>query len=277
MYKKKLAYLGPGGTFSEEAALCYSSSYQRQMVEYPTLTAVIRAVCEKETEEGLVPFENSLEGGVGATLDQLARQEGLYIRHELTRPVRQCLMSGEKWPLTKIKTIYSHPHALGQCTEYLDLNLPHAEHFTVESTAAAAVLAAQNAETAAIAPRRAAAIYHLALLAENIQDNLDNSTRFVVLGRSDHPPTGRDKTSLVFTIPDGPGSLHKILGYFARRAINLTRIESRPSRRIAGDWLFFVDCEGHRFDQGRKELWEEIEKEVSFFKLLGSYPCNSYT
>lgn len=272
---KKLAYLGPGGTFSEEAALCYSSSHQRQMVEYPTLAAVIRAVCERETEEGLVPFENSLEGGVGTTLDHLARQEGLYIRHELTLPVRQCLMAIEERPLTQIKTIYSHSHALGQCTEYLEHNLPHAEYLTVESTAAAAVMAARDADAAAIAPRRAAALYHLVLLAEDIQDNFDNSTRFVVLGRSDHPPTGKDKTSLVFTIPDGPGSLYKILGYFARRAINLTRIESRPSRRITGDWLFFVDCEGHRSDPGRKELWAEIEKEVSFFKLLGSYPHNN--
>jgi prephenate dehydratase len=274
--KKRLAYLGPGGTFSEEAALYYSASYKRQLVEYPTIAAVIRAVCEKETNEGLVPLENSLEGGVGATLDQLARQEGLFIRYELTRPVRQCLMARENLPLAQIKIVYSHLHALGQCADYIDHQLPHAECLPVESTAAAAALASQNRGAAAIAPGRAAALYNLLLLAEDIQDNQDNYTRFVVLAGADHPPTGKDKTSLVFTIPDGPGSLYKILGYFARRAINLTRIESRPSRKIIGDWLFFIDCEGHRFDHGRKELWEEIEKEVSFFKLLGSYPCNNF-
>ncbi|MDY6826276.1 MAG: prephenate dehydratase [Bacillota bacterium] len=273
---KKLAYLGPGGTFSEEAALYYSASSQRQLVEYPTIVAVINAVCEKETDEGLVPLENSLEGGVGVTLDQLVRQEGLYIRHELTRPVRQCLMAKEKLTLAQIKIVYSHPHALGQCADYIDHHLPHTECLPVESTAAAAALAAQNTGAAAIAPGRAAALYNLLLLAENIQDNQDNSTRFIILAETDHPPTGEDKTSLVFTIPDGPGSLYKILGHFARRAINLTRIESRPSRKIVGDWLFFIDCEGHRLDSGRKELWEEIEKEVSFFKLLGSYPRNNF-
>jgi prephenate dehydratase len=277
MKTKRLGYLGPRGTFSEEAALIYNSNRERQLLEYPTIAAVITAVINGELEEGLVPLENTLEGGIAATLDYLARQEGIFIRHEMIYRVRQCLMADKRIALADIRQVVSHPHALGQCSGFIDSCLPNAVPLPVESTAAAAKYVSGRPEAAAIAPLRAVELFGLQLLAEGIQDNEENATRFVILSLSDHPPTGDDKTSLVMTIPDGPGSLYRVLGYFARRNINLTRIESRPSRQMIGDWLFFIDCEGHRDDPDRVLLWEEIRKAVPFFKLLGSYPVNKNT
>ncbi len=272
MFVDRLGYLGPQGTFSEEAALLYNQSRSRKLIEYSTIGAVIEAVINGELEEGLVPLENSLEGGVAVTLDNLARQEGIFIRYELIYPVRQCLMAKKEIALNQITKVLSHPHALGQCADYVNRNLPQAECLPVESTAAAAKSIVEQPGQAAIAPRRAAELFDLILLEEGIEDNEENVTRFVILARKDHTPTGQDKTSLVLTIPDGPGSLYQVLGYFAHRNINLTRIESRPSRRIVGDWLFFIDCEGHRNDPDKGELWDEISEAVPFFKLLGSYP-----
>ncbi len=277
MNKKRLGFLGPSGTFSEEAALVYNRQHGSDLQEYSSIAAIVSAVARGDLDEGLVPLENTLEGGVGATLDHLARQEEIYICHELNYPVHQCLMAAEKTDLSRIGQVLSHSHALGQCAGYLSCNLPGAECLPVESTAAAARSVKTRPGTAAIAPRRAAELFNLSLLAEGIQDNDGNATRFVILSLRDHPPTGEDKTSLVLSIPDGPGSLYQVLGYFARREINLTRIESRPSRRIIGDWLFFIDCEGHRTDPGREELWEEIRQAVPFFKLLGSYPVSKST
>ncbi len=271
----RLGYLGPRGTFSEDAALIYNSRSERMLREHPTIASVITALMGGELEEGLVPLENNLEGGIAATLDLLAKQDGIYICYELVCPVSQCLMAEKKMEAGEIKQILSHPHALGQCTDYISRYCPEAECLPVESTASAAKSVLGRPGTAAVANRRAAELFGLTLLAEGIQDNEENTTRFVVLSRSDHPPTGNDKTSLVLSVPDGPGTLYQTLGYFARQNINLTRIESRPSRRIIGDWLFFIDCEGHRSDPGLVELWEELKQAVPFLKLLGSYPKSS--
>ncbi|MFO7952815.1 MAG: prephenate dehydratase [Bacillota bacterium] len=268
----KLGYLGPQGTFSEEAALLYNKDGNKTVCEYSTIGGVINAVQTGEIEEGLVPLENSLEGGITITLDHLARQEGIYICHELYYPVRQCLMAEKNIAPGLIDTVLSHPHALGQCAEYLNCFLPEAECIPVESTAAAAKSIAGKFGRAAIAPRRAAELFNLTILQEGVQDNEDNKTRFVILSWEDHPPTGADKTSMVLTLADRPGSLYKVLGFFAQRNINLTRIESRPSRQMIGDWLFFIDCEGHRSESVKVELWKDIQETVPFFKLLGSYP-----
>jgi len=268
----KLGYLGPQGTFSEEAALLYSRGSGKELIEYPAIGEVINAVQTGTLDEGLVPLENSLEGGVAATLDQLARQEGIYVYHELFYQVRQCLMADGAVPPEQITGVFSHPHALGQCAEYLNRSLPNAESVPLESTAAAAKKVIGKAGWAAIAPRRSAELFGLKLMAEGIQDNDENFTRFVILAREDHPPTGNDRTSLVLTLADRPGSLYEVLGYFAHRNINLTRIESRPSKQMIGDWLFFIDCEGHRSEPEKAELWEEIRETAPFFKLLGSYP-----
>ena len=272
MQNKSLAYLGPPGTFSEEAALSYAQANPRRLEGLPTIAAVLEHTARGFADEGLVPLENSLEGGVGVTLDLLAVQEGLYIRRELVRPVHHCLLGPPGTDLDGIRTIISHTHALGQCRLFLDKHLRTVSLIPVESTAAAARMVSEMENAAAIAPGRAAVLFNLRLIAENIEDHADNVTRFIVLAGRDSEPTGRDKTSLVLSVPDGPGSLYHVLGYFARSAVNLTRIESRPARRSLGDWLFFIDCEGHRLDPKLENLFDELPRAVPFFKLLGSYP-----
>ncbi len=272
MSRERVGYLGPRGTFSEEAALLHKKRSECILYQYPTIAAVIETVKTGEADRGLVPLENRLEGGVGATMDYLAGSEDVFIWNELYYPIRQCLMSAEDMRLDQIKTLLSHPHALGQCSDFIKKHLPGVECLPVESTAAAAESLAGQSDRAAIGPRRAAELCNLFLLREGIEDHRDNTTRFVIVAREDHRATGHDKTSLVLTITDRPGSLYRVLGCFARREINLTRIESRPSRRIIGDWLFFMDCEGHRIDLKKTGLWEEVGREVTFLKLLGSYP-----
>jgi prephenate dehydratase len=270
----KLGYLGPPGTFSEEAALLYQRFHRQsyKLLEQPTVTQVMEKVASGSLDQGIVPLENSLEGSVNATLDQLVCLEEINIYRELVCPIRQCLLAAPGTALEQITRVYSHPHALGQCRRYLEAVLGHVSCFPVESTAAAAAMVAANPGSAAIAPRRAAALFGLMILAEGIQDYDDNVTRFVVVSREEHPPTGCDKTSLVLALSDGPGSLYHVLGFFAARKINLTRIESKPARRSLGDWLFFIDCEGHKDDPQLASLWDELRRNVPFFKLLGSYP-----
>lgn len=270
---RRLGYLGPAGTFSEEAALLYNRTHSFKLMERLTVAQVMEEVAAGSLEQGVVPLENSLEGSIPITLDLLVQQKGIQIYREIIYPVRQCLLVSPGTDLKQITQVISHPHALGQCRNFLGSTLQKAVCRQVDSTAAAAAMVAELPGSAAIAPRRAAALFHLDLLVENIQDNDDNVTRFVVIARQEHSPTGHDKTSLVLAIPDGPGSLYRILGFFAHRKINLTRIESRPARRSLGDWLFFIDCEGHRCDPMLAGLWEELSKQVSFMKLLGSYPC----
>ncbi|NMA92132.1 MAG: prephenate dehydratase [Firmicutes bacterium] len=267
-----LGYLGPPGTFSEEAARNYIGTYRRRLVEYSTIPEIAEAVAAGRVEEGLVPLENSLEGGVAVTLDLLASRDGLQICRELIHPIKHCLLALPGTGLHNLKVVASHPQALGQCRQFLDRRLPGRSFFPTGSTAAAALKASGEKGVAAIAPRRAAALYGLDLLAEDIQDNDLNSTRFVVLADQDHLPTGDDKTSLVVAIPDGPGSLYHILSYFARYHVNLTRIESRPARRHLGEYLFFIDCQGHRLQAELVRLWGELGRESSWFKILGSYP-----
>ncbi len=268
----RVGYLGPQGTFSEEAALLYKMRTGCSLFEYPSIGAVLEAVMAGEIKQGLVPLENRLEGGVGATLDHLAVNEGIYIRQEINYPIRQCLMSAEQIKFEQITAVLSHPHALGQCSAFIKKHLPGVQCMPVESTAAAAKSLVGKESYAAIAPRRAAELFNLSILSEGIEDNKENVTRFVIASTEDRAATGDDKTSLVLTVPDQPGSLYRVLGCFARRGINLTRIESRPSRRIIGDWLFFIDCEGHRSDLEKGALWEEVNRETNFLKLLGSYP-----
>lgn len=269
-----IGFLGPCGTFSEEAALLYKKSAPEEasLVECATITEVVERVAAGSLAEGIIPLENTLEGGVGPTLDLLAGEAPVLIKAELICPVRQCLLAGPGVTLTRISRVYSHPQALAQCRRFLERELPGVKLCPVESTAAAARLVRGKKTGAAIAARRAAALFGLRILAEHIADHGVNATRFVIVARCDHPPTGKDKTSLVLSLPDGPGRLHHILGYFARRDVNLTRIESRPARHSPGDWLFFIDCAGHRCDPLLAPLWEELTAAVPFFKILGSYP-----
>lgn len=273
--KEKLGFLGPRGTFSEEAALQYNKLHNRDLCECSNISEIMECVAGGRLAEGIVPLENSLEGGVTATMDHLASDLEIMIRSEFLFPISHCLMALPDTQPAEIKKIYSHPHALGQCRSYLESSYNKAVLNPVESTAAAAKTVSGMKSAAAVAASRAASLFKLEILAEDIQDQKENITRFVVVARQDHPPTGADKTSLVLAAPDGPGSLYRVLGHFAGKEVNLTRIESRPARRNLGDWLFFIDCEGHRLDSRLISLWHDLEATVPFLKLIGSYPSIS--
>jgi len=269
-----LGYLGPRGTFSEEAAIKYSQQAggNLDLREYPAIDQIMEALCKKEIGQGIVPLENSLEGSINITLDLLASSREIFIYQEIICPVTHHLVAAPGMEVSDIKELYSHPQVFSQCRAFINQNLPQVKKIPWHSTAAAALMVSWPLGRAAIVSRRAAGIYKLKMLASHIQDNNGNKTRFVVLGREDHKITGEDKTSLVFSIKDGAGSLYSVLGVFARRGINLTRIESRPARKSLGDYIFFIDLEGHCQDHRIKEAMCELEDQVVFKKMLGSYP-----
>ena len=267
-----VGYLGPAGTFTEDAARLYAPD--ARLSSYATISAVGSAVRSGDVDEGMVPIENSLQGSVTDTLDGLIREDGLFIRRELVLPIVHCLVAKPHTLMAKVSVIYSHPQALGQCRRFLERSLPQAEVGAALSTAAAVEqMRESTVVAAAIATRRAAELYGAEVLAEGIQDNPNNVTRFVVLSRLDHLPTGRDKTSLCFSFAeDRPGQLHRVMQEFARRDINLSKVESRPTGMGLGLYYFLVDLEGHRLDQPIKEALERVGEMTSLMKVLGSYP-----
>lgn len=260
--------LGPEGTFSEKAAKRYrpeaSLRYFRDFEE------VIAAVEGGEVDIGVVPLENSLEGSVGMTLDALICRD-VKITGEINLRVRHCLL-GIGRP-GEVKVILSHPQALAQCRGYLKRQFPEAELRTTGSTSHAAKLAQEFSEMAAIADAEAAGRYGLSVIERDVQDSDQNVTRFAVVGREAPEPTGRDKTSLVVYLERAePGSLWEVLGEFAKRRINLTKIESRPSKRGLGDYYFFIDLEGHVKDPQVEEALARIRERAAMTKVLGTYP-----
>mgnify|MGYP003756924931 CR=1 FL=1 len=270
---KKVAYLGPRGTFSEETALGFYRGVDGQFFPYTSIDAVIRAVAAGEADEGIVPAENSLEGSVNVTLDTLAHEVDLFIVKEMVLPIRHNLLVR---PGTKhVNSVLSHPQALAQCRRYLSRHYPGAELVAVESTAAAAYRVASGAKDhAAVGSLRAAALYGLEAAAADIQDNANNSTRFIVLGRK---PAAAGKmpckTSFVCQINgEKPGSLCDILVELARRDVNLTRIESRPARTGLGEYIFFLDAEGSWRDENVHSAIEAVRRKSRWFKNLRSYP-----
>lgn len=277
---ERVAYLGPAGTFTEEAALRYAP--HGELVPCPTIAAVAAAVATGEAQEGVVPIENSLEGSVTDTLDLLIHQSDLFIQRELVLPIVHCLLVRPGTREKDISVICSHTQALGQCRGYLEEHFPHATLVASLSTAAAAEQAQKNASptglhylgsAAAIGTARAAELYGLTILARGIQDNPANVTRFVVLAHTDHPPTGDDKTSLCFSFSDDrPGLLYAALGEFARRGINLAKVESRPTKQSLGQYIFLIDLRGHREDPEIKEALRRLQAEASMLKIFGSYP-----
>lgn len=269
----KVAYLGPRGTFSEEIALSFYRGVEGYFTPYASIDAVIRAVAEGEAAEGIVPAENSLDGSVNITLDTLAHEVDLRILKEMVLPIRHNLLT--RTDTKHINVILSHPQALAQCRNWLREHYPGAELVAVESTAAAAYQVAGGAKnTAAIGSLRAARLYSLAVTATDIQDNPNNSTRFIVLARDAATAKGpKCKTSLICQINgEKPGSLHDILGEFARRQVNLTKIESRPARTGLGQYIFFLDAEGSLEDVNVREAVEAVREKSLWFKSLGSYP-----
>jgi prephenate dehydratase len=269
---KRIAFLGPVGTYTEEAALHYDP--QADLQPFPTIAAVGLAVSSGVTEEGVVPIENSLEGSVTYTLDLLISQSGLSICQEIVLPIEHYLMASPGTRAPDVQVIFSHPQALAQCCNFLERCFPQAQQTASLSTVAAVSdMQASHIPAAAIAPRRAAELHQVEIIGQNIQDNPNNVTRFAVLAHQDHPPTGKDKTSICFSFEqDAPGVLYEALGEFARRNINLAKIESRPTKESLGQYIFLIDCEGHREDRLVKEALHELSRRVSMIKVLGSYP-----
>jgi prephenate dehydratase len=269
----RLAYLGPAGTFSEAAALLYAPDAER--IAMSSFFTIARAVTSRMTDEGLVAIENAIEGAVPETLDLLIHEPGLAIRQEVVLPILQCLLVKPGTTAEQVDIIYSHPQALGQCRGFIDRLFPKAHAVAALSTAAAVEQALQDPRSAAIGNLRAADLYGAEVLAQGIQDSENNETRFVVLAQEDHPPTGDDKTSLCFTFKeDKPGILVDVLQAFSKRAINLAKIESRPSKESLGRYVFLADLHGHRQVSPVKEALEEVAElsDRERFKVFGSYP-----
>jgi prephenate dehydratase len=265
----KIGVLGPKETYSEKAALrwCKAMS-EAKLVYFKDFDEVLSAVESGDVDEGVVPVENSLEGAVTSVMDLLLRLQ-IVIVGEVNLPIRHCLVGrGEG----EIKIILSHPQALAQCRQYLRQNYPGVEIRTTGSTSHAARLAQEFPEMAAIAGASTAKEFGLQILAREIQDASENITRFIVMGKTIPEASGNDKTSLVVYLQrDRPGALFSILQEFATRKINLTRIESRPSRKGIGDYYFYIDLEGHMNDIPVKEALAAIGEKASMIKVLGSY------
>jgi len=267
----RLGYLGPPGTFGEQAALRYGPSATR--IPFGSHAAIIAAVAAGAADLGVVPVENSVEGAVNETVDLLIHDADLMMCAELVLPVEQCLLLPAGSSPADVRVIFSHPQALGQCRRYIEQHFPEAKLEAALSTAAAVESLSRAMGSAAIATRRAAEIYGADVLECGIQDRASNETRFVVVGRTDSLPTGYDKTSLAVGMAhDQPGTLVAVLSEFAQEAINLTKIESRPSKDALGVYIFLIDFEGHRLDARVTAVLERVRARSNFFKVLGSYP-----
>ena len=269
---RRLAFFGPAGTYTEEAALLYDAGADLQA--FPTIAAVGLAVSSEITDEGVVPIENSLEGSVTFTLDLLIRESGLSIFKEVVLPINHCLMTAPGTRVADIQVVYSHPQSLAQCREFLERCFPNAQQMaSLSNSAAVTDMKDSKVPAAAIGPMRAAELYGAEVIGRRIQDVANNVTRFAVLARQDHPPTGDDKTSICFSFEqDAPGVLYTSLGEFATRNINLVKIESRPTKQSLGEYIFLIDCTGHRQDPLVGEAIEALGRSVSMLKILGSYP-----
>ncbi|MHB1308052.1 MAG: prephenate dehydratase [Limisphaerales bacterium] len=263
-----IAYLGPEATFTHQAAL---QKFGNSLSYLPlkTIAEIFNEVAKRRADFGVVPVENSTEGVVTHTLDMFMDSE-LKIVAQIVMPISQCLMS--KARRDRLKRLYIHPQSLAQCRLWLQRHLPEVEIIETASNARSAELAAREKSAAAIAGLLAAEKYGLPVLEHDIQDNAENATRFLVLGRQLSPRTGRDRTSLMFCIADRVGALHGAIAPFRRNRINMTKIESRPSKRKAWQYYFFVDCDGHVQDPKVARAVEELGQHCVFVKVLGSYP-----
>jgi chorismate mutase / prephenate dehydratase len=265
----RVAYLGPEGTFSQMAARSLFG-LQARYRECATIEAVFEAVESGDATYGVAPFENSTEGAVSMTSDALVESK-LKIKQEHVLPVAHCLLSRAR-SLTSIQALYSHPQALAQCRSWIAKHLPRAQIVQTTSTAAAAREAHSDDRAAAIGADIAAEIHDLPILRANVQDRPENATRFVVLAKDDAAPSGNDRTTLAFGVADQKGALRKVLSIFEANEVNLTRIESRPSRKQAWHYVFLVDIEGHRSQKNVARALRAIARDCDFVKVIGSYP-----
>jgi prephenate dehydratase len=271
----RYAYLGPEGTFTEAALAAFDASALTDAAPYPTIQAALDAVRAGKADRAIVPIENSVEGGVTATLDDLATGPDLAIVAELLLPVTFALLTREETQLAGVKSVGGHPQAQPQCRKWLAAHLPDAEWRAASSNAEAARQVAEGNIDAALAGAFAADRYGLAVLAADVNDVPNAVTRFVVLGRPGPLPrrTGADRTSLVaFLREDHAGALMELLTEFAVRGVNLTRIESRPTGDRLGQYCFSIDCEGHIDDARVGEALMGLRRVCAGVKFLGSYP-----
>jgi prephenate dehydratase len=267
-----IGYLGPAGTFTELAfkKFCALNKLPEEGVQASSIWDLFELFVQKKCDIIIVPIENSIEGSVSTTMDLIATIEKIYIQQEIILPIEHYLFAKNKMALSEVDIVTSHQQALSQCQHYLRRNLANALAIPTSSTANAAEFLYEK--NAVIGSRELGALYNLELLAEGINDQTNNQTRFVAIGRTSTEPTGNDKTSIIISsIKDKPGGLVDMLTAFAKRNINLTRIESRPTRNVLGEYLFYIDCEGHEKDSLVLEALTEIKKEASYFKKLGSY------
>jgi prephenate dehydratase len=272
-----IAFLGPAGTFTEEALFTQPDYAASDIVPAATLPDALEAVCAGSVDLAFVPIENSIEGTVNATVDSLVFDVDLLIQREVVLDVHLHLLAAPGTSRSAIRRVLSFPHATAQCRSFLSAYLPGVEVVPTNSTAEAARLVGEAADpaTAALAPRLAGQLYGLEALASAVEDHADNQTRFVALARHGlAAPTGHDKTSIVcFQREDRPGSLHAILSEFAARSINLTKLESRPTKRGLGDYCFLIDLEGHIADEVVADCLRVLHAELAGLKFLGSYPA----
>jgi len=265
----RIAFLGPEGTFTQEAALKHFG-HSVKTVPFRAIDEVFREVESGNAHFGVVPVENSTEGVVNHTLDMFMGSP-LKICGEVALRVHHHLL-GSGSDRAQAKKVVSHQQSLAQCREWLDANLVDVGQLAVSSNAEAARLASEDPALLAIAGESAAQIYGLNILAANIEDDPDNTTRFLVIGEIETELSGEDKTSLLLSGKNKPGALHALLAPLAQHGINMTRIESRPSRQTVWEYVFFVDIDGHIRDRKVQQALAELEKEAAFVKCLGSYP-----
>ncbi len=274
---ERVAILGPNGTFTEEAFLTQSDLSGAEVLLCPTIADVFVSVNEGTADLGFVALENSIEGGVNVTLDNLAFESELLIQREVVLPVRLNLWGLKEAELDAVKQVLSFPQAIAQCRKWLKANLPKAETHAADSTATAVRIVAEGGDvaTAAIGTKRGGELHRLKLLAGDIADHPDNKTRFVAVGQGRVPlATGHDRTSVViFQREDRPGTLLTILQEFAARSINLTRLESRPTKEALGDYCFLIDFWGHIQDDLIADCLANIRVKYADVKFLGSYPA----
>ncbi len=269
-----IAFLGPLGTYSEEAAL-KQFGLGRGAVVCGSIDEVFRTLEANQADYGVVPVENSTEGAIGITLDLLLSSP-LKICGEITLPIHHCLLSKQN-DISQISHVFSHSQSLSQCHEWLNKTLPSAQREAVTSNARAAqmihdLVSTDGTFAAAIASKRAAELFNLNILAENIEDDAKNTTRFLVLGKHDVAASGTDKTSIVMTTKNKPGAMIDLLEPLSRHGVSMTKLESRPSRQSLWDYVFFVDIEGHQLDAKVQAALQELQMRASFLKVLGSYP-----
>ena len=266
----KVAFQGERGAYSENAVFQFFGA-KTEVKPCKDFKDVFDSVCTQETKFGVVPVENSLEGSVTQNYDLFLKYD-LKVCGEVIVKIEHCLIANPGTALADIKVVYSHPQALAQCRSFL-------EEFgrelipTYDTAGSVKMLKEKGLKNAAaIASKRAATLYYMSILAEDIADNPENYTRFFVLSTEDSPPTGKDKTSIIFSAKHEPGSLYHALGEFAKRNINLTKIESRPTKKTAWEYNFYLDFEGHQTEPSCAEALKALKKYAIFVRILGSYP-----